>query len=185
MAREKKRPKGKKEEEGLDIDFGMGKVNLGLGGIFNGIEKLVDLSEELKKAGGEVNKQGEIDLSHLKKGMKGVFGFTVKSMAGGESKVEPFGNIKKSPKGPVVDEEREPIVDVFDEKDHILVVAELPGITEESIKTEIKGDILNILAEKGDRKYKKEVLLPSKVESEPISSAYKNGVLEIKLKKQS
>ncbi|MBU4311329.1 MAG: Hsp20/alpha crystallin family protein, partial [Candidatus Omnitrophica bacterium] len=85
---------------------------------------------------------------------------------------------------PVVEEEREPMVDVFDEKDHILVVAELPGVEEANIKTEIKDDILNILAEKGDRKYKKEVLLPSKVETEPITSAYKNGILEIKLKKQ-
>jgi len=172
----------KEKKEGPGIDIGIGK--LGLGGLFEGIEKLVDLAENLKEAGGEINKQGEIDLSHLKKGMKGVFGFSVKTAVGGKPIVEPFGNIKKTPKGPIVEEEREPIVDVFDEKDHILVVAELPGIAEGDIKTEIKDDILNILAEKGERKYKKEVLLPSKVEAEPISSAYKNGILEIKLKKQ-
>ena len=116
--------------------------------------------------------------------MKGIYGFTVRTLAGGEPKVEPFGNIKKTPKGPVVEAEREPIVDVFDEKDHILVVAELPGVDEGDIKKEIKGDILNLTAEKGDKKYKKEVLLPSTVEAEPISSTYKNGILEIKLKKQ-
>ena len=179
---EKGKEKRAKGDEGLDVDFGMGKI--GLGGLFKGIGKLVDLADAIKEAGGEVKKEGEIDLSHLKKGMKGVFGFTVKTMAGGESKVEPFGNIKKSPKGPIVEEEREPIVDVFDEKDHILVVSELPGIAEEDVKTEIKEDILTISAEKGARKYKKEVLLPSKVEAEPISSTYKNGILEIKLKKQ-
>lgn len=85
----------------------------------------------------------------------------------------------------MVEELREPIVDVFDEKDHILVVAELPGIKEEDIKTDIKGNVLNISSEKGERKYKKEVLLPSKVKAEPISSTYKNGILEIKLKKQA
>ncbi len=174
--------KRKKEKEGADIDFGIGK--LGLGGLFKGIEDLVDLASQVKEAGGEIKKEGEIDLSHLKKGMKGVFGFTVKTMGGGESRVEPFGNIKKTPKGPVVEEEREPIVDVFDEKDHILVVVELPGIEEGDVKTEIKDDILNISAVKGERKYKKEVLLPSKAETELISSAYKNGILEIKLKKQ-
>jgi len=168
----------KKEEKKAGIDLG-----LGLGGIFEGIGNLIESVSKIAEQGkGIVEKHGEI--KGLGDKVKGVYGFTVRTLAGGESKVEPFGNIKKTPKGPVVEEEREPMVDVFDEKDHILVVAELPGVEEANIKTEIKDDILNILAEKGDRKYKKEVLLPSKVEAEPITSAYKNGILEIKLKKQ-
>ncbi|MCG2676373.1 Hsp20/alpha crystallin family protein [bacterium] len=158
-------------------------LGIGLGGIFEGIGNLIESVSKMAEQGkGIVEKHGEI--KGLGDKVKGVYGFTVRTLAGGESKVEPFGNIKKTPKGPVVEEEREPMVDVFDEKDHILVVAELPGVEEASIKTEIKDDILNISAEKGDRKYKKEVLLPSKVEAGPITSAYKNGILEIKLKKQ-
>ena len=84
-----------------------------------------------------------------------------------------------------MEEEREPIVDVFDEKDHILVIAELPGVSEEDIKTELKGDILNISTQDKEKKYKKEILLPSRVETDPISSIYKNGILELKLKKQA
>ena len=86
----------KKEEEGLDIDFGIGKLSLG--GLFKGIEKLIDMGAELKEAGGEISKEGEIDLSHLKEGMKGVFGFSIKTMEGGRPVVEPFGNIKRHPK---------------------------------------------------------------------------------------
>jgi len=169
--------KEKKKEEKPGIDFGMG-----LGGIFEGIGNLISSVSKIAEEGkGIINKTGEI--KGLGDKAKGVYGFTVRTLAGGESKVEPFGNIKKTPKGPVVEEEREPIVDVFDENDHILVVAELPGIEEQDLKTEIKDDILNISARKGDRKYKKEVLLPSKVEEKPISSTYKNGILEIKLKK--
>jgi len=167
----------KEEEKKAGVDFG-----IGLGGIFEGIGNLIDSVSKIAEEGkGIVEKQGEI--KGLADKVKGVYGVTIRTMAGGESKVEPFGNIKKTPKGPVVEEDREPIVDVFDEEDHILVVAELPGVEEESVKTEIEGDILNISAEKGERKYKKEVLLPSKVDSKPISSAYKNGVLEIKLEK--
>ena len=173
-----KEKKKKEEEKKAGINFG-----IGLGGIFEGIGNLIESVSRIAEEGkGVVEKAGEI--KGLGDKAKGVYGFTIRTLAGGESKVEPFGNIKKTPKGPVVEEEREPIVDVFDEKDHILVVAELPGVEEPDVKTEMKDDILNISAQKGERKYKKEVLLPSKVEAEPMSSTYKNGILEIKLKKQ-
>ena len=173
--------KDKQKDEGLDFDFGIGKISLG--GLFNGIEKLVDLAAELKKAGGEIKKEGEIDLSHLKEGMKGVFGFSIRTAVGGKPIVEPFGNIKKTPKGPTVEEEREPITDIFDEKEEIRVYAEMPGVNQEDVKLDLKGDILDISAQTGNRKYHKEILLPAKVKAETLTSSYKNGILEISIKK--
>lgn len=173
--------KEKKEDEDLDIDFGIGKLSLG--GLFKGIEKLVDLAADLKDAGGEIKKEGEIDLSHLKEGMKGVFGFSIKTAVGGKPIVEPFGNIKKSPKGPTVEEEREPMTDVFDEKEEVRIYAEMPGVNEEDIKFDLKGDILDISAQSGERKYHKEILLPVQVKKEALSYTYKNGVLEVRIKK--
>jgi len=197
MAKGKKRSKGVpgegggKKEEGLNIDLGMGKI--GLGGLFKGIEKLVDLAANLKEAGGEISaeggpasgwkKEGEIDLSHLKEGMKGVFGFSVKTAVGGKPIVEPFGNIKKTPQGPKVDEEREPITDVFNEKDEVVVISEMPGVSEDAVSVELKDDILEIYAVAKDRKYRKEVLLPAKVKYNTLSRTYKNGILEIRIKK--
>ncbi|MBI4743329.1 MAG: Hsp20/alpha crystallin family protein [Actinobacteria bacterium] len=173
--------KDKKEDKELNLDFGIG--SLGLGGLFNGIEKLVDLAAELKEAGGEIKNEGEIDLGHLKEGMKGVFGFSVKTAVGGTPIVEPFGNIRKTPKGPIVEEEREPITDVFDEKEDIKVYAEMPGVNEADIKLDLKEDILDISARTGNRKYHKEVLLPAKVNSETLTFSYKNGILEVKIKR--
>ena len=143
----------------------------------------MDLAAKLKEAGGEIKKEGEIDLSHLKEGMKGVFGFSIKTAVGGKPIVEPFGNIKKTPKGPTVEEEREPITDVFDEKEEIRVYAEMPGVNQEDVKLDLKGDILDISAQTGDRKYHKEILLTKKVKAETLTSSYKNGILEISIKK--
>ena len=173
--------KKKEENENLDIDFGIGKLSLG--GLFKGIEKLVDLAEELKESGGEIRKEGEVDLSHLKEGMKGVFGFSIKTAVGGKPVVESFGNIKKTPQGPTVEEEREPITDIFDEKEEIRVYVEMPGVNEGDIKLDLKGDILDISAQSGDKKYHKEVLLTKKVKAETLTSNYKNGILDIRLKK--
>ncbi|MBU2445872.1 MAG: Hsp20/alpha crystallin family protein [Bacteroidetes bacterium] len=166
----------KKKEEEIGFDFG-------IGGLFKGIEKLIDLAGKLEEAGGEIKKEGEIDLSHLKQGMKGVFGFSIKTMEGGRHVVEPFGNIKKTPKGPKVEEEREPITDVFDEKENVVVIAEMPGINEEAISLDLKDDILEIKAVSKDRKYHKEVLLPAKVKAENLTSSYTNGILKVVIKK--
>jgi len=173
--------KKKKEDEGLDVDFGIGKFSLG--GLFKGIEKLIDLAAELKEAGGEIKKEGEINLSHLKEGMKGVYGVSIRTAVGGKPVVETFGNIKKTPEGPVVKEEREPLTDVFDEKYEIVIIAEIPGVDEEGMTVNLKGDILEISASGKNRTYYKEVLLPAKVKPETLSHSYKNGVLEIRIKK--
>lgn len=173
--------KDKKEEEGLEIDFGIGKLSLG--GLFKGIEKLVDLAAELKEAGGGIKKEGDIDLSHLKEGMRGVYGFSINTAVGGKPVFETFGNIKRTPEGPVVEEEREPLTDIFDEKDEILIIAEIPGVQGEGISLDLQGDILEISAVSKNRKYRKEVLLSQQVRKENLSHTYKNGILEVRIKK--
>jgi len=119
----------------------------------------------------------------LPKGAKGVYGFSIRTLAG-KPVIETFGNIRETKKGPVVEEVREPIVDVFDEKDHILVIAELPGVSEDEIKIEVAGDILNLTASDRDRKYAKEILLPSKVKASSLKTSFKNGILDITLEKE-
>lgn len=166
----------KKNDGNVHVDFG-------LGGLFKGIENLVDLATKLKESGGQIDREGEIDLSHLKEGMKGVFGFSVKTAVGGEPVVEPFGNVKRTPAGPTVEEVREPMTDIFDEAHELKVYAEMPGVNADDIQLDLSGDILDIQAESGPRKYHKEVLLPAKVKPETLTHRYRNGILEIEVKK--
>ncbi len=172
-----------KDKENEKQDNASGFDFLGIGGLFNGIEKLVDLAAKLEESGA-VRKEGELNLDHLKKGMKGVYGFTVRSASdGSKPKVETFGNFRKTPEGPKVEEEREPMTDVFDEKDEIVIIAEMPGIEKEDIRLELIADILEIAAIGKIRKYRKELLLPVKAAKENMGFNYNNGILEIRIKK--
>jgi HSP20 family protein len=166
----------KKSESESDFDF------MGLGGLFKGIEKLVDLAAKLEQTGA-VNREGEFNLDHLKKGMKGVYGFTIKSAVGGRPKVETFGNIIKTPQGPKVNEEREPITDVFDESDEVVIIAEMPGIENSDIIIDINDDILEISTKSQKKSYRKELLLPIKSDNNSLTQKYTNGILEIRIKK--
>lgn len=174
--KDKEKKKGG-EEDRVEIGFGAGKISFG--GLFKGLGNLIDLADKLKEEG--VEREGEIP--SLPRGARGVYGFSIRTLAG-KPVIESFGNIRETPRGPVVEEVREPIVDIFDERDHILVIAELPGVTEAKIKVEVAGDILNLSAADTDRKYAREILLPGKVIPSSMKTIYKNGILEIKLGKE-
>ena len=168
----------KDKDDKIDIDFGAGSLRFG--GLFKGLGNLIDLAAKLQEEGG-IEKRGE--LHGLPRGARGVYGFSIRSMAG-KPVIESFGNIKETKRGPVVEEVREPMVDIFDEKDHITVIAELPGVSESDIKIEVAGDILNLTASDKDRKYAREILLPAKVKPESMKTSYNNGILEITLEKE-
>jgi len=171
MAKEEKKAK-------VEFDFGLGGLFKGIGGLFDLVSKMTEEGKEEYTRTGEIKGLGDK--------AKGIYGFSVRMGIGGQPTVEQFGNIKKTEKGSVeVAEVREPIVDVFDEGDYLMVIAELPGVDESDIHLEIKGDILSLKAEGKDRKYNKEVLLPSEVEAESMETQYKSGVTEIKLTKKA
>lgn len=179
MTGDKKKKDQEEQSEGTDIDFG-------LGGLFKGLTNLMDAAARLAEKGKDFSKTGEVHFEGLDKikglkDLKGVYGVRVRTMADGRPSVQSFGNIKKTPKGPVVEEVREPIVDVFDEKTGINIIAEMPGIEEKDIHIEIKEDILLISAESKDRKYQKEILLSRTARAEDMTRSYKNGMLEIKI----
>ena len=77
---------------------------------------------------------------------------------------------------------REPLIDVFDEGAEIVVAAELPGAKESAIEVEVRGDVLAI-SSSGERRYAKEVVLPSPVDAASMKRSFKNGLLELRLKK--
>jgi HSP20 family protein len=159
-----------------------GEAGTSFGGVFKGLADLIEKLGDLAEKGEHLKKSGEFQ----QRDVKGVYGFSVKvglgDKGGKEVKVEPFGNVRKDEVSgeTVVQEIREPVVDIFEEKDHVLVVAEMPGISTKDVRLEVKDDLLTIYAAKKDKKYRKEILLPRAYPREKIKMSCNNGILEIR-----
>jgi HSP20 family protein len=159
-------------------------TSVNAGGILSGLAGLLDKLNDLAETGAELRQSSEVRGAGGK--VQGIYGFTVKVGLGDQAaRVESFGNIRADKKTgqPVVEEIREPVVDVFEEKDHLLIVAEMPGISAGDVKLEIKDDVLTITANRGDKKYRKEVLLPCAYARDKMDLSCHNGVLEIRCRR--
>ncbi len=99
------------------------------------------------------------------------------------------------------DEDRlSPSVDVYEKSDKYVINAEIPGLSKEEIKIDVKDGALTISGEKKyeekkedenyirvERRYGKferRFNLPENVNVESVSANYKNGVLEVSLPKK-
>ena len=90
-------------------------------------------------------------------------------------------------------------LDVYREKDELIVKAELPGIKKKDLDISLEDDMLTIKAEKKKEKvtedatyyiserrfgqYSRTIALPFHVDAEKISATFKKGLLEVRLPK--
>jgi len=88
------------------------------------------------------------------------------------------------PSTPFVPETVEPLVDVFDEGDCILIIAEIPGAEENSIGVELENHTLRIQAAGKHRRYRGEVGLPAEVQPNGLAWTLNNGIIELRLKRR-
>ncbi|MFX1374474.1 MAG: archaeal heat shock protein Hsp20 [Promethearchaeota archaeon] len=115
-----------------------------------------------------------------------MYGFNVNIGPDGKPTIDSFGNIKPEPVSgdPVVKSKREPLIDVSEEKDQIIVIAEMPGVDRNDIELEATSDSLVISTkESANRHYYKKVKLTSAINSDVAKARYTNGILEVRLKK--
>ena len=122
-------------------------------------------------------------------GFKGpiMYGFNINFGQDGKPIIDSFGNIKKTPYSskPKVHKVREPLVEVTESGEKIIVIAEMPGVTRDDIELKATPRTITIKTREGavGRKYYKEVDLPAVIDSNYAKARYTNGILEITLKK--
>ena len=80
-------------------------------------------------------------------------------------------------------QEPKPLIDIFQENNFIVIIAEIAGFNRETLKIHVKDQKLTLSAKSKDRRYYKSLNLPKVVIPDVMYTKFKNGVLEIKLKK--
>lgn len=113
-----------------------------------------------------------------------VYGFSFTIGPDGKPVFREFGNVKPGLIKPKITSEREPLVETYEEGDEIVVLAELPGVDKKDIKLNVSENALEIRVDTSERRYYKYLDLPKPVDKEKVSTSYKNGVLEVRLKKK-
>jgi len=92
-----------------------------------------------------------------------------------------------------------PSVDIKDKEGKIVVAADMPGVEKGDISINIRGDTLEISAEKKEdkeekeegyirrersyRKFYRSIPLPTEVDKDKVDATFKNGVLQIEMPK--
>jgi len=158
-------------------------------GMLDGLAALAEKLNALSEKGQSISEKGEFTFPSKEGGIKGVYGFTMKTglgEKGDQIKVEPFGNIRKDQKTgeAVVQEINEPQVDIFEDEVATTLVAEMPGVGPEDIQIDVRDDVLTISAQKGVKKYRKEMLLSHLLSKERIEVTCNNGVVTIRCRKE-
>ncbi len=143
------------------------------------------LEEELPGEYKEFITRGEVPEGKVKRYGPFIYGFSYTKEPGKEPEIKEFGNIRPSYNRmePVPGGDREPLIDVIEQKDCYEVVAELPGVEKKDVKLHATENSLEIKTENEIRFYK-EILFDTPVQPKTAKATYKNGVLSVKLKKK-
>jgi HSP20 family protein len=118
-----------------------------------------------------------------------VYGFSMRLGPDGKPNIEEFGNTKppkrleagESEKYEIA--EREPLTDVMECEDSISITLEIPGVDKDEIELRVEEDKVSINVDTSQRNYFKEIPLKARVDPKTSKATYKNGVLDIILKK--
>jgi HSP20 family protein len=158
----------------------------GVGGIMEALKSMVEKLADVAKAGSEESAEQRFAMGGKNASM--VFGYTLRMGEDGVS-AERFGDVpdatpktgQRSASQPASQPaSRQPITDIFEESDAIIVVAELPGADPDGIRCSLDG--LSLLIEAGgSRAYRKTLVLPVPVTQASLKTSFQNGILEVRL----
>jgi len=81
--------------------------------------------------------------------------------------------------------EATPPIDVYENDQEFLLVADMPGVSQGEAEVSLEEDRLVVRAKSPFRRYHRELLVPPSVDGEHVSAAMKAGVLTVHLPKRA
>ncbi len=186
-----KEPKKINPENAADLS-----AMLGMGGFLDGVSNLISKFGELAERGEHLRQSmGEAEVNG--KPVRTSAGFTVrfgglKGEEGESAAVPPIRPANaprstatnKSDKAPVVPKVREANVEVFEEEDHMLLLAEMPGVASNDVQLSFEGKMLSIQGRSQTAEFKANLELPQAYTEDQVAISANNGVIEIRLNNQ-
>ncbi len=139
------------------------------------LEDLERMAEELFKM-----------LTNAEPGRPIVRGFRLTIGPDGKPRLEEFGNKAiETPDGEsIVTDEIEPLTDIIEGEDEIAITMEIPGVEKKDIDIEVTEDAVEIKVNNPRKRYHKRIQLPCKVKPKTTKATYKNGVLDIVIRRK-
>ena len=146
-------------------------------------KKMFKEMEEIEEALRSGKLEGDWDIKPIEE--PGVKGYVARGrfQLGKPQSPQPLKPLKtlKLPEQ-VSDEVREPLTDVFEDKDNVKLYVELPGAEKDNIQLNVTDGHAEVTA----KKFYKTIDLPTKdVEADKAVANYKNGVLEITIPRKT
>jgi len=140
------------------------------------------IMDDLKKMTEEMMKM----FSNMEPGKPFMHGFKIDFDQNGKPKIGEFGNKPiQTPEGqPTISDEREPLTDIIEGDEDVAVTIELPGVEKENIDLNVQKETLEIKVDTQHRKYHKIIDLPCDVKPKTTKATYKNGILDIVIKRK-
>ena len=97
----------------------------------------------------------------------------------------PTTNAAKRPEQKPPEQALVPPIDVYENDEELLLVADVPGVGQNEADVTVDGERLLIEAKGKERKFRRELALPHVVDGEKISASMKAGVLSVHLPKRA
>lgn len=122
----------------------------------------------------------------LEPGKSYIHGFNIRVGPDGKPRIQEFGNnrLKTTEGKPSISEEREPLTDIIEGDEDVSITLEVPGVEREDIDLKVTARNLEIKVDSPYQKYHKIIDLPCDVVPNSTRATYKNGVLDIVIKRK-
>ena len=109
--------------------------------------------------------------------------FSIKIGPDGKPRIQESNSREPQQNEPEISDDPEPLIDLIEEGEILVVLAALPGVEKDEIDLRLTENCLTVSVDTDNFEWYDELKLPTKVDPKSACASFKNGVLEVRIKK--